>query len=231
MPQHSRPQWAVSNCPTPTVLWRGISDYVQTWQAMRCFTEQRNSSTPDAIWCLEHPPVFTLGQAGRREHVLAPGTIRVLDVDRGGQVTYHGPGQLLVYVLFDLQRRRLGVRELVDLLERSVIDLVTAQGIPAERKPGAPGVYSRGKKIAALGLRVRRGCSYHGLAVNVDMDLEPFRRIHPCGYAGLEVTQLADLGIDWDVKETGKRLLRCLLPSLGYEDVAPLLAPSLVEPS
>jgi lipoyl(octanoyl) transferase len=188
---------------------------------MRRFTEEREASTPDAIWCLEHPPTFTLGQAGRREHVLVPGEIPVLHVDRGGQVTYHGPGQLLVYVLIDLQRQRLGVRELVTLLEQSVIDLLMAQGVSVERKPGAPGVYSGGKKLAALGLRVRRGCSYHGLAVNVDMDLEPFRRIHPCGYAGLEVTQLADLGIKWNTEETAKRLLRHLLSHFLYENVSP----------
>ncbi|MFZ0256195.1 MAG: lipoyl(octanoyl) transferase LipB [Gammaproteobacteria bacterium] len=199
--------------------WRGISDYFQTWQAMRRFTEERDPTTPDIIWCLEHPPIFTLGQAGRREHVLAPGAIPVLHVDRGGQVTYHGPGQLLVYVLFDLQRQRLGVRELVSLLEQSVIDLLIAQGIGAERKPGAPGVYAGGKKVAALGLRVRRGCCYHGLAVNVDMDLEPFGRIHPCGYAGLEVTQLADFGIEWSTEESAKRLLRHFTAYLPYESV------------
>lgn len=204
---------------TLTVLWRGISDYMQAWQAMRRFTEERGPSTPDAIWCLEHPPIFTLGQAGRREHVLAPGAIPVLHVDRGGQVTYHGPGQLLVYVLFDLQRQHLGVRDLVNLLEQSVIDLLIAQGISAERTPGAPGVYVGGKKVAALGLRVRRGCSYHGLAVNIDMDLEPFRRIHPCGYAGLEVTQLADFGIEWSTEETANRLLRHFLAYLPYEGV------------
>jgi lipoyl(octanoyl) transferase len=196
---------------------------------MRRFTEERNPSTPDAIWCVQHPPIFTLGQAGRREHVLAPGEIPVLHVDRGGQVTYHGPGQLLVYVLFDLQRQGLGVRELVTLLEQSVIDLLIAQGITAERKPAAPGVYSAGKKVAALGLRVRRSCSYHGLAINVDMDLEPFRRIHPCGCAGLEVTQLADLGIEWSIEETGRRLLRQFISYLPHENVDELPAPSLVE--
>lgn len=190
---------------------------------MRRFTEERDPSTPDAIWCLEHPPIFTLGQSGRREHVLAPGGIPVLRVDRGGQVTYHGPGQLLVYVLFDLQRQRLGVRELVTLLEQSVIDLLISQGINVARKTGAPGVYAGGKKLAALGLRVHRGCSYHGLALNIDMDLEPFRRIHPCGYEGLEVTQLVDFGIRWGIEETGRRLLHRLLFHLPYENVVHLL--------
>ena len=223
VPQQAPPRSAASIPPTLTVSWRGVSDYYDTWQAMRRFTEERGPSTPDAIWCLEHLPIFTLGQAGRCEHVLAPGGIPVVHVDRGGQVTYHGPGQLLFYVLFDLQRQRVGVRQLVTLLEQSVIDLLAAQGIRAERKPGAPGVYSAGKKLAALGLRVRRGCSYHGLAINVDMDLEPFRWIDPCGYPGLEVTQLADLGVDWGVAETAKRLLRHLLSCLTYGNVEQLL--------
>lgn len=219
IPQRSASPGGMSDPSTLTLSWRGISDYGQTWQAMRHFTQQRDASTPDAIWCLQHPPIFTLGQGGRREHVLAPGSIPVLQVDRGGQVTYHGPGQLLVYVLLDLQRRRLAVRELVDRLEQSVIDALAAQGVRAERRPGAPGVYTGGKKVAALGLRVRRGCCYHGLAVNVDMDLEPFQRIHPCGYAGLEVTQLVDLGVHWSVAETAEQVLCRLLSYIPYANV------------
>ena len=184
----------------------GLADYQTTWRAMRAFTDARGPETADEIWLLEHPPVFTLGQAGRREHVLAPGSIPVVPTDRGGQVTYHGPGQLVLYVLLDLTRRRLGVRSLVDALEQSVIDLMEGAGVYAERKKGAPGIYVCGRKLGALGLRVRKGCCYHGLALNVNMELEPFRRIDPCGYPGLEVTQLEDHGIRWTVEETGQRL-------------------------
>lgn len=172
---------------------------------------------PDVLWLLEHPPTYTLGQAGRAEHLFAPGSIPVVQVDRGGQVTYHGPGQLVLYTLLDLKRRRLPIRVLVRLLEQSVIDLVAGQGVRAARRSGAPGVYVEGKKLAALGLRVRRGCCYHGLALNVAMDLRPFCGINPCGYPGLQVTQLAELGIPWSVRETGKRLLDELLPQLRYE--------------
>lgn len=183
---------------------------------MREFTASRDAETADEIWLLEHRPVFTLGQAGRLEHVLAPGEIPLVHSDRGGQVTYHGPGQLVVYLLLDLQRRKQAVRRLVAAIEQSIIALLAAEGVEAQRRPGAPGVYVAGKKLAALGLRVRRGCCYHGLALNVNMDLEPFERIHPCGYAGLPVTQLADLGIEWTRDETAKRLLPYLLAKLGY---------------
>lgn len=162
---------------------------------MQDFTEQRTAATADELWFLEHPPVFTLGRNGKEEHLLDPGTIPVIRVDRGGQVTYHGPGQLVVYTLLDLRRRQLGVQSLVNRLEQAVIDLLAAQAVPAHRRAGAPGVYVEGRKIAALGLRVRRGCSFHGLSLNVDMDLAPFARINPCGYRDLEVTQLADLGV------------------------------------
>ncbi|NIR30722.1 MAG: lipoyl(octanoyl) transferase LipB [Gammaproteobacteria bacterium] len=185
----------------------GMSAYAPTWQAMRRFTEHRRGGTPDEIWLLEHPPAFTLGQAARREHILSPGGIPVVRVDRGGQVTYHGPGQLVAYVLLDLRRRGLSVRHLVRALEQSVIDLLASQDVAAAVRPGAPGVYVDGRKVAALGLRVRRGCSYHGLALNVAMDLEPFQRIDPCGYPGLAVTQLSDLGIRWSVAETAERFL------------------------
>lgn len=175
---------------------------------MRAHTEARTDGSPDEIWLVEHPPVYTLGQAGRREHVRAPGRIPVVATDRGGQATYHGPGQAVVYVLIDLRRRGLGVRGLVHDLEQSVIDAVGRAGVAAGRRPGAPGVYVGGAKVAALGLRVRRGCTYHGVAVNVDLDLAPFRGIDPCGYRGLEVTRLRDLGVAWTVEETGERVAR-----------------------
>lgn len=170
----------------------GRRQYENVWGAMRKFTDRRGPETPDELWVVEHPPVFTLGQAGRREHLLNPGDIPVLQVDRGGQVTYHGPGQVVVYLLLDLRRRGYGVRELVHRMERAVIDLLAEERVAAETRPGAPGVYVDGAKIAALGLRVRRGCTYHGLALNVDMDLEPFDRINPCGYQGLRMVHMRD---------------------------------------
>lgn len=178
----------------PVIRQLGRVEYLPTWRAMQRFTEERGPDTPDEIWLLEHPQVFTLGMNAKAEHVLAPGDIPVVRVDRGGQVTYHGPGQLVVYALIDLRRARLGVRDLVTTLERAVIDYAVYFGIAAEARREAPGVYVDGRKLASVGLRVRRGGSYHGLALNVRMDLEPFRRINPCGYEGLEVTQLADLG-------------------------------------
>jgi lipoyl(octanoyl) transferase len=188
--------------PHPTLITRrlGRVDYEPAWLAMRDFTARRSPDTPDELWLLEHPPVFTLGQAGRREHVLADIGIPVIAIDRGGQVTYHGPGQVVAYVLLDLKRRGYGVKELVRRLEQAVIDLLAAHGAVGERLAGAPGVYVAGAKVAALGLRIRNGCSYHGLALNVDLDLAPFRAINPCGYEGLPVTRLRDLGIglSWD---------------------------------
>jgi lipoyl(octanoyl) transferase len=184
---------------------------------MRRFTEERTAETQDEIWFLEHPPVFTLGLGGRREHLLDPGDIPVVHTDRGGQVTYHGPGQLIVYVLMDLQRRGWGVRRLVQTLEQSIIDLCEEFKVRAVRRPGAPGVYIGESKLAALGLRVRRGSTYHGLALNVDMDLAPFCRINPCGYPGLAVTQTKDHGIPGGVEEIGQRLLPHLLVQLGYD--------------
>lgn len=170
----------------------GLQAYEPVWRAMQKFTDRRDEGTADEFWLVEHPPVFTLGQAGRREHLLAPGDIPVVHVDRGGQVTYHGPGQIVLYPLLDLRRLGLGVRALVDRIEQSVIDLLADRGLEAGRRPGAPGVYVGDAKIAALGLRVRKGCSFHGLAFNIDLDLEPFGRINPCGYQGLVVTRLAD---------------------------------------
>jgi lipoyl(octanoyl) transferase len=172
----------------------GRQPYKATWPAMSAFTDARDGGTADELWLLEHDPVFTLGQAGKMEHVLAPGQIPVVPVDRGGQVTYHGPGQIVGYPLIDLRRAGVGVRELVSRIEQAIIDTLAHWQIGAERLAGAPGVYVEGAKVAALGLRVRRGCSFHGLAFNVAMDLEPFQRINPCGYKGLAVTQMVDLG-------------------------------------
>ena len=194
----------------------GLADYAPTLSSMRTFTDTRTPDTPDEVWLLQHPRVFTQGQAGKAEHVLAPGDIPVVQVDRGGQVTYHGPGQWVVYLLIDLRRRSLGVRDLVDLIEHSVIDLLAQYGIDAAGKPGAPGVYVGGEKIASLGLRVRKGCSYHGLALNVDMDLEPFRRINPCGHAGLQVTSLRQVsGAVPDMDAVGELLLHVLCNRLA----------------
>lgn len=171
----------------------GLVDYESTWQSMSDFTNGRDEQSQDQVWLVQHPPVFTLGQAGKREHLLNPGDIPVVACDRGGQVTYHGPGQMVAYPLLDLRRRKLGVRELVQLLEESLIQTLGQFKITSCRRDGAPGVYVEEAKIAALGLRVRRGCSFHGVSLNWNMDLEPFRRINPCGYAGLAVTQMADL--------------------------------------
>jgi lipoyl(octanoyl) transferase len=184
------------DCAAFTVRHRGLADYTAIWREMQAFTDTRTADAPDELWLLQHPPVFTLGRNGNTEHLHQTGDIPVIHVDRGGQVTYHGPGQLVVYPLLDLKRRRLGVQSLVRLLEQSVIDLLAGYSIRAGRREKAPGVYVSGRKIAALGLRVRRGCSYHGLSLNVNMDLSPFSMINPCGFAGLEVIQLADLGID-----------------------------------
>ena len=169
----------------------GAADYLATFEAMKQFTDSRTGATPDELWLLQHPRVFTQGQAGKAEHVLAPGDIPVNQVDRGGQVTYHGPGQWVLYLLVDLRRRNLGVRALVTLIEESLVELLAEYGIAAAPRADAPGVYVNGDKIASLGLRVRRGCSYHGLALNVDLDLEPFQRINPCGHEGLRVTSMA----------------------------------------
>lgn len=208
LPQRSR-------TAQPVVRHLGLSDYEPTWRAMQRFTDVRDASTADEIWLLQHPPVFTLGMAARAEHVLAPGEIPVVQTDRGGQVTYHGPGQLVVYTLIDLRRARLGVRDVVSLLEQSVVDMMGERGIPAEARREAPGVYVAGRKLASVGLRVRRGASYHGLALNVSMDLEPFSRINPCGYRGLEMTQLAQLpGAPGRVDEAATALLPHLLAAL-----------------
>jgi len=202
------------------VRWLGRADYAATWQAMRRFTDERGADTPDELWLLEHPPVFTLGMAADPGHVLDAGDIPVVQTDRGGQVTYHGPGQLVAYPLLDLRRHALTVRGLVTLLENTVIDLVGAEGVVAAARRDAPGVYVQGRKLAALGLRVRRGASYHGLALNVDLDFAPFGRINPCGMAGLAVTSLRELGLGWSVEETGQRLAARLQQRLLAGDAA-----------
>jgi lipoyl(octanoyl) transferase len=200
----------------------GRIDYALAWQAMIDFTAARTETTPDELWLCEHPPVYTLGQAGRPEHRLADNGIPLMKTDRGGQITYHGPGQVVVYVLLDLKRRGLGVRALVALLEQAVIELLADHGVVARRLDGAPGVYvdrdggaAYPAKIAALGLRVRRGCSYHGLSLNVDMDLAPFSAIDPCGHAGMPVTQTRDLSVDLAPAQIGEALVRHLIRQLG----------------
>jgi len=209
----------------PIIKHLGRVDYVPTWRAMEEFTLQRTAATPDEIWFLEHPPVFTLGLAGKMEHVLAPGDIPVVHIDRGGQVTYHGPGQLVVYPLLDLKRLKLGVRALVEALENSVIDTLAGYGIQAHGHRDAPGVYVDARKVCSIGIRIRRGCSYHGIAFNVAMDLEPFQRINPCGYAGLEMTQVSALGGPDSVRRVAEDLTPALLERLRYND-APVAAAS-----
>ncbi len=193
----------------------GNKEYEPLWREMQEFTNSRDSDTPDELWFAEHPPVFTLGLNASREHLLAPGDIQVIQIDRGGQVTYHGPGQLMIYPLIDLKRARLGIRDLVTALEQSVVDLAAQYGIEATSRADAPGVYVDGKKIASVGLRIRRWCSYHGMALNVDMDIEPYSRINTCGYADLEVTDLRRLGIERDLSAVAKDLLPHLLTHLG----------------
>lgn len=193
----------------------GRQDYEPLWRRMQQFTDARTSLTRDEIWFTEHPPVFTLGLNASREHLLAPGDIPVIQVDRGGQVTYHGPGQLMVYPLIDLKRAGLGVRDLVTALEQTVVDLVAEFDIEAASRKDAPGVYVEGRKIASVGLRVRRGGSYHGMALNVDLDLEPFSRINPCGFSDLEVTDLAALGIAKAAADIQARVQAHLLDHLG----------------
>jgi lipoyl(octanoyl) transferase len=202
--------------PAPVIRHLGLIEYQPTWRAMQRFTEERDATTPDEIWFLEHPPVFTLGLNASRAHVLAPGDIPVVQIDRGGQVTYHGPGQLVVYPLIDLKRAGLGIRDFVTALERGVLDLAARFGIAAECRRNAPGVYVAGRKLASVGVRVRRGGSYHGLALNVALDLAPFQRINPCGYQGLEMTRLADLGGPDSVAACAAALEPLIVRALGF---------------
>lgn len=195
----------------------GRVDYEPAWQAMQAFTAARNAATPDEFWLLQHPPVYTVGLAGREEHLLETGGIPVVRIDRGGQVTYHGPGQAVLYVLLDLTRRGISVRRLVWLFEAALIDFLAGHGIAGERRDGAPGVYVAGAKIAALGLRVKHGRCYHGISLNVDMDLAPFRGINPCGYPGLAVTQMRDLGVRLSLEDAGAGLARALAARLAAE--------------
>ena len=211
---------ARSDAETDVIVVRslGLQEYEPLWRGMQQFTNTRSSSTPDEIWFTEHPPVFTLGLNASREHLLAPGEIPVIQIDRGGQVTYHGPGQLMVYPLIDLKRARLGVRGLVTALEQTVVDLSADFGIEACSRSDAPGVYVQNRKIASVGLRVRRGSSYHGMALNIDVDLEPFSRINPCGFSDLEVTDLNTIGVMQGRDEIQARVQDHLLRHLQLQD-------------
>jgi len=196
----------------------GLAGYESVWHDMQAYTDRRDASSDDEIWLVQHPPVFTQGQAGKAEHILAPGEIPVIQVDRGGQVTYHGPGQIVVYPLIDIARKGIGVRDFVHRIEESIIRVLAHYGVTGERLAGAPGIYVNGAKIASLGLRIRRGRSYHGLAFNVDMDLEPFGRINPCGYAGLQVTQLAAF-TRVACRDVENRLVASLVCQLEYSEI------------
>lgn len=218
---------ALASFAQPVIRPFERTDYAACYAAMRRYTAERDEASADELWLVEHPPVFTLGQAGRPEHLLRATDIPVIHVDRGGQITYHGPGQVVIYLLLDLRRRELTIKPLVQLLEQSVIDLLDELGLRGERRAGAPGVYVGEAKIAALGLRVRNGCCYHGLALNVDMDLAPFAQINPCGYEGLRVTQLADLGVALPPGEVAERLASHIKSLL---DAPAKLTPSPAEP-
>ncbi|EGQ7929722.1 lipoyl(octanoyl) transferase LipB [Vibrio vulnificus] len=197
----------------------GRRDYLPVWQAMHEFTDTRNEETPDEVWLVEHNPVFTQGQAGKAEHLLNTGDIPVVQSDRGGQVTYHGPGQLVAYFLINLRRKKLGVRDLVTTIENLVINTLKAYNIDSAARPDAPGVYVDGRKLCSLGLRIRKGCSFHGLALNVNMDLSPFLRINPCGYQGMEMVQVSELGGPTDIALVEQQLVKELVNLLGYEQV------------
>ncbi len=203
----------------------GLQNYEPVWRAMQQFTDTRTDATPDEVWFTEHRPVFTLGLNAAREHLLAPGEIPVIQIDRGGQVTYHGPGQLMIYPLLDMRRAGLGVRDLVTALEQSVVDLAAEYDIKAANRCDAPGVYVAGVKLASVGLRIRRGASFHGMALNVDIDLEPFSRINPCGFENLEVTDLARLGAAHDISTVRGSLLPHLMRHLRMEHVTLVDAP------
>jgi lipoyl(octanoyl) transferase len=212
--QQTDAQQLATLCEQLVIRDLGSQDYTTVWQAMQQFTDTRTVATADELWLLEHHSVFTQGQAGKEEHLLFPGDIPVVKVDRGGQVTYHGPGQLVVYVLLDLKRRNLGVRALVTLLEQVLVQLLQPYGINAYAKADAPGVYVDEAKIASLGLRVRKGCTFHGLALNVAMDLSPFSRINPCGYAGMQMIQCKDIGGPQSIAEAKQRIVQCFQQAL-----------------
>ena len=198
-------------------VFRGRQDYVPLWREMQEFTNTRDENTADEIWFVEHPPVFTMGLNASEEHLLAPGDIPVVQIDRGGQVTFHGPGQLMIYPLIDLRRSNIGIRNLVSALEQSVVDLVAEYGVEARAKPEAPGVYVDDDKLASVGLRIRRGASFHGMALNVEIDLEPFSRINPCGYAELKMTDLHRLGIDLQLQPASEKILPHFLRHLNLK--------------
>ena len=198
-------------------LYRGRQEYIPLWREMQAFTDTRDESTPDEVWFVEHPPVFTMGLNASQEHLLAPGDIPVVQIDRGGQVTFHGPGQLMVYPLIDLRRANIGVRTLVTALEQCVVDLAADFNVEAAARADAPGVYVAADKLASVGLRIRRGASLHGMALNVDVDFEPFSRINPCGYADLKMTDLHTLGIDLNLEESADKILPYLLSHLGLD--------------
>lgn len=202
----------------PNIIIRhlGQKDYEPVWRDMQRFTDERDADTPDELWMVEHPPVFTQGLAGKAEHILAAGDIPVVQVDRGGQVTYHGPGQIVAYPMINLRRHGIGVKSLVAGIEQAVIDTVALYGVDAKRKDNAPGVYVDGAKIASLGLRIRKACSFHGLAFNIAMDLEPFSRINPCGFTGLQVTQLSQLADDVQFKTVQQQLIDAFCTQLNY---------------
>lgn len=202
-----------------TIRWLGRQDYQTCWRAMQDFTQQRSEVTADEIWLVEHDPVFTQGQNGKPEHVLNPGDIPIIQTDRGGQITYHGPGQLMVYTLIDLRRKKFNVRDLVSRIEQSVVDFLGAYNITAIAKRDAPGVYVDQQKICSIGLRIRKGCSYHGIAFNVALDLEPFSRINPCGFSELKMVQFSALGGSSSLLETGRGLVKYLMKNLGYTSV------------
>ncbi len=197
----------------------GRQPYQPVWQAMQDFTDKRDEQTRDELWVLEHEPVFTQGQAGKAEHILAPGDIPVVQVDRGGQVTYHGPGQLVVYFLLDIRRRKVGVRQLVNTIEDTIVALMANYGVVAAAKADAPGVYVQGDKLCSLGLRIRKGCSFHGLALNVDMDLSPFARINPCGYAGMQMVQTKSLNGPQDVTDAATQVTQIFAELMGYQEI------------
>ncbi|MCW8995110.1 MAG: lipoyl(octanoyl) transferase LipB [Psychromonas sp.] len=198
------------------IRYLGLRSYLDTWQQMQDFTEQRNDNTVDEIWLVEHPAVFTQGRAGKTEHLLQQTDIPIVQSDRGGQITYHAPGQLIAYLLINIRRKRLTIRTLVSIIEQSIINLLADYNVNASAKADAPGVYINGKKIASLGLKIRKGCSFHGLALNVDMDLSPFLQINPCGYAGLEMTQCKNEGIKLSVNELAPLLIEQLNKQLNY---------------